>query len=116
MPPRRICSTSHPRYLLGQMPSILQHVRRHLARGDPRREELQRIGARLGLSDRQHPPMQIAAPVPHREPEGIVEQERVQIVAAMRAASSASLREQGIDRAATRPLASQRRTCSGLAI
>jgi hypothetical protein len=81
-------------YLLGQMPSILQHVRRHLAPGDPRREELQRIGGRVGLSDPEHPQMQIAAPVPHRERERIVEQERVQIVAAMRAASSASLREQ----------------------
>jgi len=81
-------------YLLGQMPSILQHVRRHLAPGDPRREELQRIGGRVGLSDPEHPQMQIAAPVPYRERERIVEQERAQIVAAMRAASSASLREQ----------------------
>ena len=81
-------------YLVGQMPSILQHVRRHLAPGDPRREELQRIGGRIGLSDPEHPQMQIAAPVPYRERERIVEQERVQVVAAMRAASSASLREQ----------------------
>ena len=81
-------------YLVGQMPSILEHVRRHLVPGDPRREELQRIGARIGLSDPEHPQMQISAPVAYRERERIVEQDRVQIVAAMRAASSASLREQ----------------------
>ena len=81
-------------YLVGQMPSILEHVRRHLAPGDPRREELQRVGARIGLSDPEHPQMQIAPPVAYRERERIVEQDRVQIVAAMRAASSASLREQ----------------------
>jgi hypothetical protein len=81
-------------YLLGQMPSLLQHVRRHLAPGDPRREELQRIAGRIGLNDPDHPQMQIAAPVSHQERENIVAQERVQIVSAMRAASSASLREQ----------------------
>jgi hypothetical protein len=81
-------------YLLGQMPSLLQHVRRHLVTGDPRREELQRIAARIGLNDPDHPQMQTAAPVSHQERENIVAQERVQIVSAMRAASSASLREQ----------------------
>jgi hypothetical protein len=81
-------------YLLGQMPSVLQHVRRHLVRGDPRREELERIAGRIGLSDPDHPQMQIGAMVPHEERKRIVAQERVQIVAAMRAASSASLREQ----------------------
>jgi hypothetical protein len=81
-------------YLLGQMPSLLQHVRRHLLPGDPRREELERIAGRLGLTDPDHPQMQVAAAVPYKERERIVEQERPQIVAAMRAASSASLREQ----------------------
>ena len=83
-----------PDYLLGQMPSVLQDVRRHLAPGDPRREELGRIAGRIGLNDPDHPQMQLAAPVPYAERERIVERERVQIVAAMRAASSASLREQ----------------------
>ena len=81
-------------YLLGQMPSLLQDVRRHLLPGDPRREELGRIAGRIGLNDPDHPQMQIAAAVPYKERESIVAQERVQIVAAMRAASSASLREQ----------------------
>jgi hypothetical protein len=81
-------------YLLGQMPSLLQHVRRHLVRGDPRREELERIAGRIGLNNPDHPQMQIATPVLHKHRESIVAQERIQIVAAMRAASSASLREQ----------------------
>ena len=81
-------------YLLGQMPSLLQHVRRHLMPGDSRREELGRIAVRIGLNDPDHPQMQVAASVPYEERKRIVEQERVQIVAAMRAASSASLREQ----------------------
>ncbi len=81
-------------YLLGQMPSLLQHVRRHLMAADPRREELERIARRIGLSDPDHCQMQIAASVPYEERQRVVAQERVQIVAAMRAASSASLREQ----------------------
>jgi hypothetical protein len=81
-------------YLLGQMPSLLQHVRRHLVSGDPRREELERIAGRIGLSDPDHPRRQIAVPLRHQDKQNIVAEERVQIVAAMRAASSASLREQ----------------------
>jgi hypothetical protein len=81
-------------YLLGQMPSLLQHVRCHLVPGDRRREELERIAGRIGLNSPDHPQMQIAAPMPHQKRESIVGQERVQIVAAMRAASSAALREQ----------------------
>ena len=81
-------------YLLGQMPSLLQDARRHLVPGDPRREELGRIAGRIGLNDPDHPQMQIATPVPYEERKRIVAQERVQIVAATRAASSASLREQ----------------------
>ena len=76
------------------MPSLLQDVRRHLVPGDPRREELGRIAGRIALNDPDHPQMQIAAPVPYEERKRIVAQERVQIVAAMRAAGSASLREQ----------------------
>ena len=81
-------------YLLGQMPSLLQHVRRHLVPGDPRREELSRVASRIGLSDPDHPQMQMVAEISHENRVKVVEQERVQIVAAMRAASSAALREQ----------------------
>lgn len=79
-------------YLLGQMPSLLQHVRSHLVPGDPRREELEYITDRIGFSDPR--PNQCAAPVPNGNKQSIVEKNRVQIVAAVRAASSAALREQ----------------------
>lgn len=81
-------------YLLGQMPSLLQHVRCHLVPGDSRREELERIAGRIGLNSPDHPQVQIQEPLPYKQRVGIVGQERVQIVAAMRAASSAALREQ----------------------
>jgi hypothetical protein len=81
-------------YLLGQMPSLLQHVRSHLLQNDPRRREMERICHQLGLDDGGQ------APVPALERACVeqcvetVEQSRGQIVAATRAASSASLREQ----------------------
>lgn len=81
-------------YVLGQMSSVLHHVRRHLVKGDPRREELERITGRLGLNDPDHPPLQTAPEVSHDKKRQIVNQERGQIVSAMRAASSAALREQ----------------------
>ena len=82
-----------PQYLLGQMPSLLQHVRRHLLPSDPRREELERIARRLGFNDPDRTPPQ-AADQNYDERKQIVCQERGQIVTAMRAASSAALREQ----------------------
>ena len=83
-----------PEYLLGQIPSLLQHVRCHLVPGDPRREELEGIANRLGLNDPDHPQQHAVTVVPYPAKVRIVAQERVQIVAAMRAASSAALREQ----------------------
>jgi hypothetical protein len=83
-----------PQYVLGQMPSLLQHARRHLERSDPRREELERIARRLGFNDPDHANPQTADPTHYEERQHLVGQERGQIVTAMRAASSAALREQ----------------------
>jgi hypothetical protein len=82
-------------YVLGQMPSILQHVRSHLVRTDPRREELERIARRLGLGV-SHGPVSVAAGAGNvvDERTSIVERDLGQIVVALRAASSAALREQ----------------------
>lgn len=44
-----------PRYLLGQMPGLLNHVQRHLPPTDPRRQEFERIAQRLGVKDPDHP-------------------------------------------------------------
>jgi hypothetical protein len=83
-----------PSYLLGQMPSLLQHVRRHLVATDPRREELERIARRIGLNDPDHASTPTADPAEYEERTRVVDCERGQIVTAMRAASSAALREQ----------------------
>lgn len=81
-------------YLLGQMPSLLQHVRCHLVPDDPRRQELEYIAGLIGLSDPRRPGNQTAIRVQNGNKQTIVAENRVQIVAAMRAASSAALREQ----------------------
>lgn len=83
-------------HLLGQAASLLNHVQCHLIPTDPRRQEFERIARCLGLntaangslqsSNGQHPTGR------HRQQ--LVESERGQIVTAVRAASSAALREQ----------------------
>jgi len=83
-----------PEYLLGQMPSLLQHVRCHLVPGDPRREELEHIARCIGVHEPEHQSNQSTDRPQYDEKKRIVAQERGQIVTAMRAASSASLREQ----------------------
>jgi hypothetical protein len=83
-----------PSYLLGQMPSLLQHVRRHLVPTDPRREELERFARGIGLIDPDHAQPPTSDPDAYKERESAVNRERGQIVSAMRAASSAALREQ----------------------
>jgi hypothetical protein len=81
-------------YVLGQMPSLLRHVQCHLVPTDPRRQEFERIGRRLGLNGPDQ------APVPDTDPDDrgrklqIVNDERGSIVTAVRGASSAALREQ----------------------
>jgi len=82
-----------PEYLLGQLPSLLNHVQCHLIKTDPRRLEFERIAQKLGVKDPDHPLLG-AKEQPYSERVLRAEQERGQIVTAMRAASSASLREQ----------------------
>jgi len=85
-------------YVLGQMACLLNHVQCHLIPADPRRRELERIAGRLGLSN----PGPGHLPRPNAEANhdhldkrrAIVDEERGRIVTAMRAASSAALREQ----------------------
>ena len=108
-------------YLLGQMPSLLNHVQRHLPSGDPRRQELERIAQLVGVKDPDHAlinrsrePSSTAtedltlvrriawklravdrtAPPQVEGPEQIIDKERGKIVSAVRGASSEALREQ----------------------
>ena len=88
-----------PDYVLGQLPSLLTHVQCHLIPTDPRRREFERLARRLGFDDADQPPAKETGPAQardgiHEERLRIVREERGAIVTAVRAASSASLREQ----------------------
>jgi hypothetical protein len=90
-------------FILGQMPTVLHNVRRHLRPTDPRRIEVERIAKSLGLGDPTEP---VAGKVggeggsPASGPSdasarcALVESERPRIVSAVRGAASAALREQ----------------------
>jgi hypothetical protein len=89
-------------YVLGQLPSLLRSAQCHLLRSDPRRQELERIARRVGVKDADHP-MAVTArnAVTAKNGNGdlaarrkVVDEERGKIVTAVRAASSAALREQ----------------------
>ena len=89
-------------YVIGQFPGLLAHVQRHLIPTDPRRTEFERIARQLGVHDGDHPTdphTPEGEHAPSREQEKAkqrqtVDQDRGQIVTSVRAASSASLREQ----------------------
>jgi len=72
-------------YLAGQMPSLRNHVQRHLEPEDPRRRELERLADRLSPDH---------ATAGQAELSAITAQERNAIVSSVRAASKAALREQ----------------------
>ncbi len=82
-----------PAYLLGQIPSLLAHVRCHLTKSDPRRVEFERIAQKLGVQDPDHPLVDDRR-LSHENRVAEAGRERGQIVTATRAASSAALREQ----------------------
>jgi hypothetical protein len=92
-------------YVLGQMPSLLNHVQRHLSCDDPRRREFERTAKNLGIIITSYPDSGTARPAASdsdasesehrpRNPDRIIEENRGRIVAAVRAAGSAGLREQ----------------------
>ena len=74
-----------PDYVIGQMPCLLNQVRRHLVADDPRRQEVERVSRRLGVADRRRS---------QQEQRDVIAEERGALVGAIRAAGSASLREQ----------------------
>ena len=81
-------------YVLGQMSSSLNHVQRHLAELDPRRQEFERIARKVGVTDPDHPRLEKMNEPTLAEKLNTISQERSKIVSAVRAASSAALREQ----------------------
>jgi hypothetical protein len=82
-------------YILGQIPSLLEHVRSHLVASDPRRLEFERIAKLLGVTDADglNDPKN-DDPATQIEVLALVELKRERIAAITRAASSAALREQ----------------------
>lgn len=80
-----------PAYVLGQIPSLLRHVRDHFVAGDARRQEFERIAQRLGVTDPDHP---LPPAGNDHDVRTVVEEERGKIVSITRSASSAALREQ----------------------
>lgn len=81
-------------YVLGQMPSLLRHVQRHLPPTDPGRQEFERIARSVGINDldrglRENGEVDDDLSVEERT----IRRERGKIAATVRAASSAALRE-----------------------
>ena len=89
----QLLNLAPPDYVLGQMPSLLRHVQRHLRPTDPGRQEFERIARSVGINDSDHPSSKNRTDQDVNEMETI-ENERGKIVATVRAASSECLREQ----------------------
>jgi hypothetical protein len=80
-------------YLAGQMPCLINQVQRHLPPADPRRQAVERIAGRLEANEPDQPPGS-GKKKPPQEQMAIIAEERATLVSAIRAASSAGLREQ----------------------
>src|SRR6478735_5848600 len=89
----QLLNLAPPDSVLGQMPSLLRHVQRHLRSTDPGRQEFERIARSIGINDPDHPSGQNRKDhIVNKK--GIIDNERGKIVATVRAASSECLREQ----------------------
>jgi hypothetical protein len=81
-------------YVLGQIPSLLNLVQRHLPIHDARRQEFERVAARLGCQDHTAPASAPAEKRSHDDELKIIDTERNKIVSIVRGAMSGALREQ----------------------
>jgi hypothetical protein len=88
-----LLNLAEPAYILGQMPSLLRHVRSHLPPTDPRRQEFEGIGGKLGIHDPARPQLPGGRVPTYAEKLATVTEERGRIVTVVRGASSAGLRE-----------------------
>jgi hypothetical protein len=80
-------------YVLGQLPCLLRHVQSHLLATDPGRLEFERIARAAGVGDPDRPAGEAHTDELCKTRKRIVDEERGKIVTAVRAASSAALRE-----------------------
>ena len=88
----QLLNLAPPGYVLGQMPSLLRHVQRHLRPTDPGRQEFERIARSVGINNPDNPSSQKRTD--QESNEETIQNERGKIVATVRAASSECLREQ----------------------
>lgn len=86
----QLLNLAPPRYVLGQMPSLLRHVQRHLRPTDPGRQEFERIARSVGIAN---PDSAGLVNGEQKRAVDTVDQERGKIVTTVRAASSEALRE-----------------------
>lgn len=80
-------------HLLGEFPSLLNHVQRHLVPTDPRRRAMTRIAHELGLPDGDQP-MPTSQTTKFDDQVRLIEEQRDRIISVVHGASSAALREQ----------------------
>ena len=80
-------------YVLGQMPSLLKHVQRHLTPNDPRRRAFEHIARKLGIKDADHPLLQSEQECTLDQKRAVIFYERRAITTIVRGASSEALRE-----------------------
>jgi hypothetical protein len=83
-----------PEYVLGRLPGVLNDAVRHLGPTDVRRLHLEHIARRAGISNTTTPLADDTSTPSLEDVLRLVEQERLTIATAYRAASSAALREQ----------------------
>ncbi len=84
----QLLNLARPDYILGQMPSLLRHVQRHLRPTDPGRQEFERIARRLGINNLEHP----SPENDEQQDRETIKRQRGKIVTTVRAASSEALR------------------------
>lgn len=81
-------------YILGQLPSLLNQVQRHLSPTDARRKNFEQLAAKLGVADPDRAAGENAAALTLEEKKKEIVAQRGTIASAVRGASSAALREQ----------------------
>jgi hypothetical protein len=90
----QLLNLAPPDYVLGQMPSLLRHVQRHLRPTDPGRQSFERIARSVAINNPDHPSSQNRTDQDFNDKKATIDNERGTIVATVRAASSECLREQ----------------------
>lgn len=81
-------------YILGQLPSLLNQVQRHLSPNDARRKNFEQLAAKLGVTDPDREASQDDSELTVDRKKEEIAAQRGTIASAVRGASSAALREQ----------------------